>query len=124
MQALAEGVFTGNWRSFKIFKRTGAITLQTNTQFSEFDFECNRELIIKKHNGSKTEQVAQTDEWTVVFQNKKHYISITKPKILFEIITVNHTVMVLADNNTGEKTFFARIANWQDYLQSNLHPVL
>lgn len=37
MQAPTENVFIGVWRSFKVSKRTGAITLYTDKRFKEFN---------------------------------------------------------------------------------------
>jgi hypothetical protein len=122
MHTLLDGVFTGKWRSFKIFKQSGGIRLHTDKHFQEFEFNGNRELTIKTYDGSIIEKLVQTDQWVIEFRNKKHYLSII-PELLYEVITVNHTVMVLADMVSQEKIFLTKEAYWQEHLSTN-HTVL
>lgn len=118
MQALVETVFTGKWRSFKSFRRSGEIRLNTAQKFKEFEFNPDRQLVIKSVNETNTQKLAQTDRWSVFFKNRKHYLNIDFPKLLYEVITVNHTVMVLADTASEEKIFFAKDNYWQEYLKN------
>jgi hypothetical protein len=37
----------------------------------------------------------------------------------FEIITVNHTVLVLSDLASAEKIFFAKEQQWPEYVKAN-----
>jgi hypothetical protein len=119
MEMLAEKVLTGKWRSYKIFKRSGGIQLHTERQFQEFDFMCDRVLSIKRHEGNSMQTLAQTDQWCLSFEKKKHFLSIPAPKLLYEIITVNHTVLVLLEITSGEKIFFAKDHHWKEYLKTN-----
>lgn len=119
MQILAQSVFTGIWRSFKIFKHSGGIRLNTDKHFKEFTFDAHGILTVKIHEGDLIEKVVETDQWSVAFENKKHFLHISVPKLVYEVITVNHTVMVLADNAYNEKTFFARENLWRDFLTTN-----
>ena len=119
MEALAEKVFFGQWRSYKIFKRLGNIHLNSETEFQEFHFSPDRNLTISMVEGAKTKKITQTDKWTVTFQKSKHFLNIAAPKMSFEVITVNHTVLVLLDIASGEKTFLAKDHHWQEYLKSN-----
>ena len=119
MQALAETVFIGTWRSFKVFKRTGAITLYTDKCFKEFQFVPGRSLIIKSYEQGKVRKIADTDQWSFSLKDKKHYLNIVVPKLIYEVVTVNHTVMVLADTVSEDKIFFARENCWMEHLKSN-----
>ena len=119
MQALAETVFIGVWRSFKVFKRTGAITLYTDKCFKEFQFMPGRFLIIKAYDQGKIKKLADTDQWSFSLKDKKHYLNIFVPKLNYEVVTVNHTVMVLADNLSEDKIFFAKDNCWLEHLKSN-----
>ena len=52
-------------------------------------------------------------------QDKKHYLNIAVPKLNYEVVTVNHTVMVLADTVSEDKIFFAKEDYWLEHLKSN-----
>jgi len=119
MQALAETVFIGTWRSFKVFKRSGAITLYTDKCFREFQFVPGRLLIIKTYEQGKIKKIADTDQWSFSFKDKKHYLNVVVPKLNYEVVTVNHTVMVLADTASEDKIFFSRENCWEEHLKSN-----
>ena len=119
MELLAEKILTGKWRSFKVFKRLGDIVLHSEKRFREFDFLSDRTLVIKSWEVNKTELLARTDSWNISFQKGKYFLNILIPKMVFEIITVNHTVLVLLDLASVEKTFFAREKHWPEYLNAN-----
>ena len=119
MQSLAEIAFIGTWRSFKVFKRTGAITLSTEKCFKEFQFMPGRLLIIKTYDQVNIKKIADTDQWSFCLQDKKHYLNIAVPKLNYEVVTVNHTVMVLADTVSEDKIFFAKENYWLEHLKSN-----
>ena len=119
MEALVEKIITGKWKSFKIFKRLGHILLHSERQFQEFDFIHDRMLIIKLQERNRTEVLAKTDQWNISFQKQKHFLTVLVPKMIFEIITINHTVLVLLDMASGEKIFFAREQHWPEYLKAN-----
>jgi len=119
MQALAEIAFFGTWRSFKVFKRTGAITLYTDKWFKEFQFMAGRLLIIKTYDQANIKKIADTDQWSFNLKDKKHYLNIVVPKLNYEVVTVNHTVMVLADTVSEDKIFFAKENYWMERLKSN-----
>lgn len=119
MQVLAEAVFTGRWRSFKLFKRSGDIRLHSTRHYREFIFDNKRELTITSYDGDQIEAVVQTNQWTIAFKEKRHYLTVANPRIVYEIITVNHTVMVLADPVSSEKIFFSKNEFWQGHLKTN-----
>jgi hypothetical protein len=119
MQELVESVFTGKWRSFKLFKHSGDIKLHTENSFDEFDFNADRQLTVKSYNSDNVDTIIQTDQWSVLFNNKRHYLNIVPSKLLYEVITVNHTVLVLADTTQRNKVFFTKQEFWQERLKSN-----
>jgi hypothetical protein len=119
MQALAEIPFIGVWRSFKVFKRTGAITLFTDKCFKEFKFMPGKLLIIKTYDQTNIKKIADTDQWSFSLKDKKHYLNIVVPKLNYEVVTVNHTVMVLVDTVSEDKIFFAKENYWLEHLKSN-----
>ena len=119
MHTLIEGVLIGKWRSFKTFKPSGDIRLNTGQRFVEFNFTGNRQLTIKTYDVSMIEIITQTDQWAIEFKNKKHYLRINNPKLVYEVITVNHTVMVLGENISQEKSFFAKEAYWPEHLKTS-----
>ena len=124
MNTLIKGIFTGTWKSFKIFKQLGAIAFSTKDQFTQFEFTGVANVVIKAHHHGRLTTIANSDNWTVELKNRRHYMRIPATKLHYEIITVNHTVLVLADVTSGEKTFFAREHQWQDRLNANCSVIL
>lgn len=90
MQAPTENVFIGVWRSFKVSKRTGAITLYTDKRFKEFQFIPGRQLIIT-YDETNVKKLADTNQWSFSLEDRKHYLNIFAPKFSYEVVTVNHT---------------------------------
>jgi hypothetical protein len=124
MQKLEEKVLMARWKSYKIFKHSGEIRLHNNSLFKEFYFSDDRTLVVKEYEKNKAETILQTNEWTLDFSNKKHYLFIPQKQLSFEIITVNHTVLVLLDTVSWDKIFLTREDCWTDFLQSNKEPVM
>ena len=107
------------WKSYKAFKPSGEVRLHTALLYKELEVNGSRGLIINTYKDGVLEQIAKTDKWQVCFENKSHYLQITEPEMVFEIVTANHTVLVLLDTKSKEKTFFAKEAQWDSYLTSN-----
>jgi len=124
MEALTKAVFTGKWKSFKIFKRTGAIILNTANHYKEFYFTPEGLLTIKHYKGETIERIAQTDQWTIELKDKRHYLKVLLYKLLYEVVTINHTILVLSDTSTQDKVFLTKEASWNAALQSNTSFVL
>jgi hypothetical protein len=124
MEALAKAVFTGKWKSFKIFKRTGAIILNTVNHYKEFHFTSEGLFTIRYYKGDTIEKIVQTDQWTVELKDKRHYLKVLLYKLVYEVVTINHTVLVLADASTDDKIFLTKEAHWDSALQSNTSLVL
>lgn len=124
MNSIVESIFNGKWRSFKTFKYSGNIKFSSYNKYTEFEFTNTRLLKIRAHSVDKVDEVARTENWTVAFKNKKHYLEIISHKMTYEVITINHTVMVLSDTSSSDKIFFAREEHWESFLQSNHQPAL
>ena len=78
-----------------------------------------RSLIIKTYDQGNIKKIADTDQWFFSLKDKKHYLNIVVPKLSYEVVTVNHTVMVLADTVSEDKIFFAKEKYWVEHLKSN-----
>ncbi|MDB5246472.1 MAG: hypothetical protein JWQ40_866 [Segetibacter sp.] len=124
MDQLVEKCFIGKWRSFKIFKNSGRVHFNNSHNFIQLVFNPDRVLTIKSYSEGLTKNIAETDRWTIVFDNKRHYIDSKTGKFRYEVITVNHTVMVLLDVASSDKIFFTKDEHWQNFLQSNKHELL
>src|SRR5947209_1223638 len=98
MQKLEEKLLVTNWKSYKVFKQSGAIKLHSTSVYKELDFCDDGTLTLKECKAGRIEYVFTTRQWALDFTNKKHYLKIPEKKWTFEIITVNHTVMVLLEN--------------------------
>ncbi|MDB5253476.1 MAG: hypothetical protein JWP27_2645 [Flaviaesturariibacter sp.] len=112
MDALAKSVFTGHWKSFKMFRKSGDIRYDKTVPFREMEFESTGVLTIRQRDAGGIRTLAHTDNWRIELKNKAHYIHVTPEKLVFEVITINHTLMVLADTATSDKIFFARDCFW------------
>jgi len=124
MHELVKGIFTGKWKSFKVFRRTGDVSLSSRERFLQFEFDPDGGLALSTYENAEVTNTLTADQWSVDLKGKRHYLHIPRLKISYEVITVNHTVMVLADTVTSEKTFFARDHNWDAYLKTNEKIVL
>jgi hypothetical protein len=87
------------------------------------DFDDNHIVTITTYRNHRRTVQAQTDQWTIEFQNRRHSIQITQPAIRYEILSLNHTGMVLEDNSQREKVFFAYLTIWERLISNRL-PVL
>jgi hypothetical protein len=119
MDELAKTVFIGKWRSFKLFKHNGNIKFNSADDFKEFHFNSDDMLTIKEHKGGQSQQLAHTNQWTMEFKDRYYYLKLPLYKMIFEVITVNHTVLVLRDMADSEKIFLCKDLHWNTYLQSN-----
>jgi hypothetical protein len=119
MQKLVEQVLTATWKSYKTFKHSGQVRLHTPQNFKEIQFAHTGGFSLKDYRGGKAETLLQTEQWTLEFKKRSHYVVLPQQKLTYEIITVNHTVLVLLDNTWWEKIFFAKEDFWRDHLQSN-----
>jgi hypothetical protein len=119
MNLLAKTVFTGKWKSFKLFKQKGDIRFNNEHHYKEFEFAPDGFLTIKRYKGSAIEKISHTNQWSLELKDKKHFLRMPMQQQLYEVITVNHTVLVLLDIATTDKIFLAREAHWNAFLKSN-----
>jgi hypothetical protein len=118
MLHLIASVLKATWRSFKVFSDNGSIRLSSAKRFKEITIDANGTLCCKSYGDHFVSDITKTDQWMVVLKNKKHFLEIhSKP--VYEIITVNHTVMVLYDLHCQEKIFFSRMEYWEQHLKTN-----
>ena len=120
MKQMIEAHCKGTFRSYKTFRRSGAVVLHTIHDFHEWDFDDNHVLTITWYKQHRKKTFCHTDKWTIILENKQHFIQIEQPAMRYEIISLNHTGMVLADNTQGEKVFFARLPNWEGLIKKSL----
>lgn len=120
MKQMIEVHCKGAFRSYKIFRRSGEVVLHTVQKFQEWNFQEDRVLIVTLHQEQRKKTICETDQWTFEFQNRRHYIQINYPSLRYEILSVNHTGLVLADGDSGDKTFFARPAVWESLIKRGL----
>lgn len=120
MQELTQGLFIGKWKSFKTFRKSGEIKQHSTNYHQEFSFEdCNLLTIVHKRDGS-TRKIADAQNWTISFKDRRHYLESEEIDLKFEVITINHTALVLQDLSTNDKLFFARPETWERYINSPL----
>lgn len=119
MNELVRSAFTGNWKSYKHFKKGGTIKLDSTQEYNEFDFTKEHILTIKQHHKNGIERVVKTDDWSIELKGHKHFLVIQKPALSYEVVTLNHTDMVLLEEKTADKIFYAFAPFWEDRLKSN-----
>jgi len=120
MNQLIEAHCRGTFRSDKTFRPSGQVVLHTVQNFQEWDFNDNRLLTISLYQQHRKKMICQTELWALTFENKRRYIQIDEPPIQYEIISVNHTGLVLAEPSSGEKIFFARLPTWENLIKKSL----
>jgi hypothetical protein len=93
--------------------------LDSEQSFTEFDISNNGLLTIRNYREEVGTTLAQTDQWVIELIDRKHYLKIPLYNFLYEIITINHTVLVMLDNNSHDKIFLIKEIHWSSVLQSN-----
>lgn len=124
MQALAEKILIGRWRSFKAFGAKGEIKLYTGNTFRELYIDPDKQLTIKTYQAQQVKQEVKTEAWKVVSEGKRLQLQIPDYNLSYEVITVNHTILVLQESASKDKIFFARNEHWNNFLESNRQIVL
>jgi hypothetical protein len=119
MKELTEAVFIARWKSFKSFKKSGGIVLNNENRFTEMEFTGDKVLNIHVVEKQAVKNVVRTNKWNIELKDKKHFLNVMDPKLKFEVITINHTVMVLKDESSGEKIFFVKEKDWYERLKTN-----
>lgn len=123
MNKLIESRLQGVFRSYKSFRSNGDVVLHTTDDFQEWDFDDNHVLTISHYKQQRKKIICQTSHWTLDFENKRYYINIAQPQMRLEVISINHTGMVIENSSRSEKTFFAPFSTWEDFVK-NRQPVM
>ena len=113
-----EAYCKGAFRSYKIFRSSGEVVQHSEQNFLEWNFGEDRLLTISEHRQQRRTVVVKTNKWALVFNNRRYYIQIEQSQLQTELITVNHTGLVIEDGQRGEKIFFARLPAWEDFVQN------
>ncbi|HVG41253.1 MAG TPA: hypothetical protein VM888_06550 [Chitinophagaceae bacterium] len=124
MQQIIESILDGIWRSFKTFRRNGEVKLHSLNTYFEYQFEECKILTITHHNNNTNKRIAKSTDWEICLDNKRHYLTIKDNHLKYEIVTINHEVLVLMDPTSSEKTFYARPNTWEHYLTSAKQAIL
>jgi hypothetical protein len=93
--------------------------LNNENRFTEMEFTGDKVLNIHVVEKEAVKNVARTNKWNIELKDKKHFLNVMDPKLKFEVITINHTVMVLKDESSGEKIFFVKEKDWYERLKTN-----
>ena len=118
MNALAKEVFLGTWKSFKTFRKAGEVRQHNSNAHQEFIFEDADQLTIVYKKNGVAKKIADKNSWAITFKDKRHYLESKELNLKFEVITVNHTALVLQDATTNDKHFFARPEVWEHYMHA------
>jgi hypothetical protein len=123
MERMLERLYKGTFRSYKVFRRTGDVKLHSSKAFQEIDINDNKVLTINIYKDHTIKTLVQTNRWNIELKNKRHFLYIDKNDA-YEVITINHTGMVLADRTTEEKTFYARLHYWENLINNGITSAL
>jgi biotin-(acetyl-CoA carboxylase) ligase len=124
MQQIIENILEGRWRSYKTFHRNGDVNLHSKHTFYEYHFEDGKNLTITYNNNSISKRIAKSIDWKINLDNKRHYLTIKDNHLKYEIVTINHEVLVLIDPTSNEKIFYARSDSWEHYITGAKQAIL
>jgi hypothetical protein len=115
MKELIESLFQCNWKSYKTFESSGRVRSHTVNDYQEFDFDKNKILRITDHSKQHHGHAQKAQAWSVEVEQSKQMLSIQFRGSLarYEVITINHTDMVLKNLDTQDKVFFAKTNAWK-----------
>ena len=115
MKELTESLFQFNWKSYKIFESSGRVRSHTVNDYQEFDFDEKKILKITDYSKPHKGQVQKVLAWSVDVEQSKQLLNIQfrRSRIQYEVITINHTDMVLRNLDTQDKVFFAKTDAWK-----------
>lgn len=119
MEQMLEKLYKGTFRSYKVFRRSGDMKLHNFQSFQEIDINDNKVLTINTYKDRLMKTMVKTNQWYIEFRNKRYFLNIDKNDV-YEVISLNHTGMVLADRITEEKTFYARLQFWEDFINNGI----
>ena len=123
MNKQIEAYCNGIFRSYKTFRSSGEVVQHTLEDFQEWRFNDAHLLTISQYRKHRQQVVLETDQWSITFHNRRHYLDVPGYAIRYELITLNHTGLVIEEPTRGEKIFFARLPAWERLMRERL-PVL
>ena len=123
MQHAIEKFCDGIFRSYKTFRHNGDVLQHSMQAYEQWNFEENRLFTISRFQNGRLKILHQTDKWAIGFNNKRHYLLNEYPALNYEIITLNHTGLVIADHPKGEKIFFAKMPGWYQRIEPEVNAV-
>lgn len=124
MNLFAETVLLDDWKSFKVFLPKGRVKLHNRTEFTQFLFSPGEKLTIRFYSRSGQDTLVADEPWALELHKGRHYLYLPKKRLRYEIITVNHAVLVVRDEATDEKIFLTRDKFWNDRLAANQTTVM
>jgi hypothetical protein len=123
MDKMLERLYKGTFRSYKVFRRTGDMKLHSVQSFQEIDINDNKILTINMYKDHVIKTLVQTNRWSIELKNKRYFLYINKYDV-YEVISINHTGMVLENLANEEKTFYARLHYWDNFINNGIASVL
>jgi hypothetical protein len=63
----------------------------------EFDLREDKQLSICAYDNGIGKEPEKTQDWTVNFKDRRHYLSINDNGLEYEVITINHVALVFLD---------------------------
>jgi hypothetical protein len=124
LKQLTESLFYGVWKSYKAFQKSGNVANHTKANYLEFNFKADKQLLISRCSKGKDVLLNNTKDWAIIFKDNRHYLSIDGKVLMYEVITINHTTLVLMQRDTYEKFFCARPQTWEHYIESKMPSAL
>ena len=101
-----------------MFLHTGEVKNHSKDKYLEFVFADDRKLAISYHDNGKNKKLDETKDWSLVFKEKRYYLSVAGKGLEYEVITINHTAFVVRDTQTLDKYFCARLKTWETYIKT------
>jgi hypothetical protein len=119
MKELIESLFLCNWKSYKTFESSGRVKLHSSTDYQEFDFSENKILTIIRHSKLHPSLVRKAKTWLIELEKNKQILKVQflKDRCHFEVVSINHTNMVLKDMSNDDKIFFAKTNAWSKLIR-------
>jgi hypothetical protein len=124
LEKLTESLFYGTWRSYKAFLQSGNIINHTKENYQEFTFTQEKQLTITAYDNGQRKMLDHAEDWMILFKDKRHYLSIDGKRLAYEVITINHTALVLLHIQSRIKFFCALPETWDHYVNSATSLVL
>ena len=119
VKELTEGVFQSIWKSYKTFVASGKVIQHTATDYTELKVDEDNTLLLTAYCKNRPARINRAESWEITVEKQKQILQIqfAKSQQRFEVITVNHTDMVLIDLQSQDKLFFAKSDAWESLIE-------